>query len=343
MNHLDFFGLREDPFRLTPDRNFYFPTRGHTALGEVIRYGLEEGEGFIIITGEVGCGKTLLLRLMMDQIDDNRFETALILSPHLSPRELLFAILHDLGLPAAKHSKASLYTLLRLLNDHLSTLAQQGKKLLIVIDEAQNLPDKSLEQLRLLSNFETDTQKLLQIVLFGQPELRTKLAQASLRQFVQRVSIMENLTPLTKGEMSGYIRHRLKKSGGNEIPFSIFGAHLLWRHTRGYPRLINKVMSRALMVACAAGKTTLSGRIIREAAASFNTPERFILPGGIKFRRSAVLIMVLLLLLAAAGIPDWLKSRDVTRITAAGTTPAGAATTSPERTATAGFTLKNQP
>jgi len=317
MNHLEFFGLREDPFRITPDRSFYFPTRGHTALGEVIRYGLEEGEGFIIITGEVGCGKTLLLRLMMDDLDEDRFETALILSPHLSPRELLLAILHDLGLIEKRHGKTSLYTLLRMLDDHLSILAGQGKKLLIVIDEAQNLPEKSLEQLRLLSNFETDTQKLLQIVLFGQPELRGKLSRPNLRQFVQRVSIMENLAPLNKKEMLAYVRHRLQKSGGKEIAFTFLAAQLLWRRTRGYPRLINKVMSRALMVACAEGGHRLTGRILREATASFNTPERFILPGRLTLRRATGLGLALLMLLAAALIPGWLKTRAATETTVA--------------------------
>ncbi len=273
MNHLEFFGLQEDPFRMTPDRNYYFPTKGHAALREVIRYGLQGDEGFIIVTGEIGTGKTLMLRLMMDDLPD-RFETALILSPHLSRLELLLAIFQDIGLSVPTDHSISLDALLRILNDRLYALAQQGKKLLIVIDEAQNLPDESLEQLRLLSNFETDTQKLLQIVLFGQPELRDKLAQNNMRQLVQRVSIMETLAPLSKQEMVSYILHRFKKSGVYEMPRSFATTDLLWRFTKGYPRLINKIMSRTLLVAYAEKETRISRKIVREAIASLNTPKR---------------------------------------------------------------------
>ena len=273
MNHLEFFGLQEDPFRMTPDRNYYFPTKGHAGLREVIRYGLEGDEGFIIVTGEIGTGKTLMLRLMMDDLPD-RFETALILSPHLSRLELLLAIFQDIGLPIPTGNTASLDSLLRILNDHLYALAQQGKKLLIVIDEAQNLPDESLEQLRLLSNFETDTQKLLQIVLFGQPELRDKLTQNNMRQLAQRVSIMETLSPLSKQEMVSYILHRFKKSGVYEMPRSFATTDLLWRFTKGYPRLINKIMSRTLLVAYAEKETRISRKIVREAIASLNTPKQ---------------------------------------------------------------------
>ena len=273
MNHLAFFGLQEDPFRMTPDRNYYFPTKGHAALREVIRYGLQGDEGFIIVTGEIGTGKTLMLRLMMDDLPD-RFETALILSPHLSRLELLLAIFQDIGLSVPAGHSPSLDALLRILNDHLYVLTQQDKKLLIVIDEAQNLPDESLEQLRLLSNFETDTQKLLQIVLFGQPELRDKLAQNNMRQLVQRVSIMETLTPLSKQEMVSYILHRFKKSGVYEMPRSFATTDLLWRFTKGYPRLINKIMSRTLLVAYSEKKTRISRKIVREAIASLNTPKQ---------------------------------------------------------------------
>lgn len=307
MNHLEFFGLEEDPFRMTPDRNYYFPTKGHAALREVIRYGLQGGEGFIIVIGEIGTGKTLMLRLMMDDLPDS-FETALILSPHLSRLELLLAIFQDIGLSVPADNTASLDALLRILNDHLYALAQQGRKLLVVIDEAQNLPDESLEQLRLLSNFETDTQKLLQIVLFGQPELRDKLAQNNMRQLVQRVSIMETIAPLSKQEMISYILHRFKKSGVYEMPRSFATTDLLWRFTKGYPRLINKIMSRALLVAYGEKETRISRKTIREAMASFNTPKqgrRFFPP---VLRWGTGFFLLLLFFWAIAFPPPWLAT-----------------------------------
>lgn len=304
MNHLEFFGLQEDPFRMTPDRNYYFPTKGHAALREVIRYGLQGDEGFIIVTGEIGTGKTLMLRLMMDDLPD-RFETAVILSPHLSRLELLLAIFQDIGLPVPTGNTASLDSLLRILNDHLYALALQGKKLLIVIDEAQNLPDESLEQLRLLSNFETDTQKLLQIVLFGQPELRDKLAQNNMRQLVQRVSIMETLAPLSKQEMVSYILHRFKKSGVYEMPRSFATTDLLWRFTKGYPRLINKIMSRTLLVAYAEKETRISRKIVREAIASLNTPKQGRRFYGAVLRWGAGLLLLLLLIWGIAFSQGW--------------------------------------
>ncbi|MFH1021083.1 MAG: AAA family ATPase [Pseudomonadota bacterium] len=307
MNYLEFFGLQEDPFRMTPDRNYYFPTKGHAGLREVIRYGLAGDEGFIIVTGEIGTGKTLMLRLMMDDLPD-RYETALILSPHLSRLELLLAILQDIGLSAPTDHAVSLDALLRILNEHLYALAQQEKKLLIVIDEAQNLPDESLEQLRLLSNFETDTQKLLQIVLFGQPELRDKLSQNNMRQLVQRVSIMETLAPLSKQEMVSYILHRFKKSGVYKMPRSFATTDLLWRFTKGYPRLINKIMSRVLLVAYAEKETRISRKIVREAIASLNTPQqgrRFL---GPVLRWGAGFLLLLLLFWGLTFPPVWLAN-----------------------------------
>lgn len=307
MNHLEFFGLQEDPFRMTPDRNYYFPTKGHAALREVIRYGLQGDEGFIIVTGEIGTGKTLMLRLMMDDLPD-RFETAVILSPHLSRLELLLAIFQDIGLPVPTDHAASLDALLRILNDHLYALALQGKKLLIVIDEAQNLPDESLEQLRLLSNFETDTQKLLQIVLFGQPELRDKLAQNNMRQLVQRVSIMETLAPLSKQEMVSYILHRFKKSGVYEMPRSFATTDLLWRFTKGYPRLINKIMSRTLLVAYAEKETRISRKIVREAIASLNTPQQGRGFLGPVLRWGTGFLLLLLLFWGVVFPPVWITN-----------------------------------
>ncbi|MFZ5763335.1 MAG: ExeA family protein [Thermodesulfobacteriota bacterium] len=263
MNHLTHFGLHEEPFRLTPDRNFYYPSTSHTAVREVVRFGLDEGEGFIVITGEVGTGKTMLLRLLMAELPAH-FDTALILSPHLAPKELMVAIIQDLGLePPAR--EASMDELLRRFNEHLYRLASEKKRLIIVIDEAQNLPDESLEQLRLLSNFESDTQKLLQIVLVGQPELHARVEQPHLRQLLQRVTIMEQLRPLPKDELSQYVHFRLSRAGRRNFRLGHSTLDLLWQYSQGVPRLINKALNRALLVAYAHQKKQIDRAALQES------------------------------------------------------------------------------
>ncbi len=274
MHHLSFFGLTEDPFKLTPDRDFYFPSASHTAVSEVVRFGLQQGEGFLLLIGEVGTGKTILLRYMMNEIQQ-QFETALLLSPQLTPRQLLLAILQDVGHEEKSLNRCSLDKLLRVLNDYLFALSTKGKKLVIIIDEAQNLPDQSIEQLRLLSNFESDKQKRLQIVLIGQPELQTKIESPQLRQLLQRVTIMETLTPLSKEEMGHYIHFRLSKAGRGDLRVGPAARKLLWRYTHGVPRLVNKFMSRSLLVAYANQKQIVDCKILREAALSMRCRKPF--------------------------------------------------------------------
>ena len=169
MKHLTFFGLKEEPFRMTPDRDFFFPSAHHTSISEVVHYGLEQGEGFLVVFGEVGTGKTLLLRLLTARLSE-KFTTALVISPNLTPKQLLLAILHDINVKTTGHESTA--GLLHTLNDYLTELYRSGKKLVLIIDEAQNLPVESIEQLRILSNFETDKDKLVQIILVGQPELK---------------------------------------------------------------------------------------------------------------------------------------------------------------------------
>lgn len=269
MKHLAFFDFTEDPFRLTPDRDFFFPSSNHTSLSEVIRFGLHQGEGFIIILGEVGTGKTMLLRFLMSEMTD-QFETAFLISPHLTPKQLLLAILADIGVEKKINNKHSLDYLLTVLNDYLYELSRSEKRLLIVIDEAQNLPEQSLEQLRLLSNFESDKQKWLQILLVGQPELREKIEKPSLRQLLQRVTVMETLNPLSKTEMFQYINFRLNKAGRGDLVLDNKTTRSLWRFTHGVPRLINKLMNRSLLVAYACQSQGFNPKIIKEAAESLN-------------------------------------------------------------------------
>ena len=268
--HLEFFGLREDPFRLTPDRDFYFPARGHAAMLEAVRFGLEQGEGFIVVTGEVGAGKTMLMRMLMSGLKeaDRGFVTAMIVSPLITPRQLVQAVLCDSGLAGEKETaRAGLDRLVRFLNQRLYGLARQGKKLLVVIDEAQDLTDEALEQLRLLSNFESDKSKWIQVILFGQPELEEKITRPHLRQFAQRVGIMERIPPLDERETGAYVAFRLARAGRADLGLAAPARRELHRVSRGLPRLINKTMGRALLIACA-NSGEIGKKTIREAAVS---------------------------------------------------------------------------
>ncbi len=266
MKHLEIFGFTEDPFRLTPDRDFFFPSRGHTAMADAVRFGINQGDGFIVVLGEVGTGKTMLLRMLLAEMG-SQFVTALLLSPQLTPRQLVQSILCDIGFAEKSLARATLDRLLRALNDYLFRLSERNQKLLVVVDEAQDLNDDSIEQLRLLSNFESDKSKWLQIILFGQPELEAKLARPHLRQLRQRVGIMETLTPLSEKETGLYVNFRFSRAGRGDMRLTPPARRELFNHTGGCPRLINKTMGRALLVACANGGE-LHQKTIREAAAS---------------------------------------------------------------------------
>lgn len=272
MNHLKYFGITEDPFRLTPDQDFYFHSRTHNQVAEVVRYGLEQGEGFLLVSGEVGTGKTMLLRKLRGYMT-NTFETAYIISPQLTPQELLVAILQDLDL-LGKQVLEPAPIMFQRLSNHLIHLEQQGKKLLLVIDEAQNLPEESIEQLRLISNFETDKRKLLQILLVGQPELRAKINRPSLRQLRQRITITEHLSPLNHPETLAYINFRLNRVGRADLSPNRGAGKLIYRYSGGIPRLINKLMGRCLLMAYAAKTQYINKKIIRTAAQSLEMRPR---------------------------------------------------------------------
>ncbi len=274
MNHLSFFGIKEEPFRLTPDRDFYFPSRSHSAVAEVVRYGLDTGEGFLMIYGEVGTGKTMLLRKLGNYLHSH-YETAYIISPQLTPRDLLFAILQDLDAVDQESSTMSAPALFQQIYDYLLGRNPLGKRLLVIIDEAQNLPEDSIEQLRLLSNFETDKQKLMQILLVGQPELKAKIYKSSLRQLRQRITISETLKPLSRPEMAAYINFRLNRVGRADLTPHPGVNKIIYRYTNGTPRLINKLMSRALLMSYAAQKQHIDKKSIKDAADSLDMTPLF--------------------------------------------------------------------
>jgi general secretion pathway protein A len=210
-----YFGFRESPFSVTPDPRFFYTNHVYLEAFATLRYGIEAKKGFIVITGEVGTGKTTLLRKLLHSLE-NTVHSVFIFNTYLSFPELLQLTLHDLGLTPKNHSKV---TMLQELNDYLISQLKQGHTVSMLIDEAQNLSNEVLESLRLLSNLETDQEKLIQIVLMGQPELQTKLAQPKLRQLKQRVALQCRLNPLKDNEVGPYIDFRLKAAGyeGKEL------------------------------------------------------------------------------------------------------------------------------
>lgn len=257
------FKLREPPFSLTPDTSYYFNHSGHQQALNVLLVALRTGEGFIKITGEVGTGKTLLCRKLLNALEET-FVSAYLPNPLLAPRELQQEVARELGLkpPVAATSQQ----LLQLLTTHLLRRSDQGQRVVICIDEAQAMPEESLEALRLLSNLETEKSKLLQIVLFGQPELNERLAQHSLRQLRQRITFSYHLQPLGREELAGYVNHRLLIAGhqGGNL-FRPQALQAIYRASHGIPRLVNILCHKALMVAYGQGGRVVDKRQVRAA------------------------------------------------------------------------------
>ena len=242
--YLEHYGLKEPPFAITPNPRFLFYSGKHREAYNHLLYGIRERKGFVQLTGEVGAGKTTLCRAMLDALD-GQFATALILNPVMSPDEMMKAIAIDFGLAVEGMDRLETVAVI---NEFLLWQASQGRDAVLIIDEGQNLTDGLLEQVRLLSNLETDDRKLLQIVLMGQPELRDRLNAHNLRQLRQRITVRYHLSALTREEIADYIRHRIHVSGGNGRPkFSQPAIWRIHRYSQGVPRLINAVCDKALL------------------------------------------------------------------------------------------------
>jgi general secretion pathway protein A len=218
--YASFFGLNEKPFSITPDPRYLFLSERHAEALAHLVYGINEAGGFIQLTGEVGTGKTTVVRSLLTQAPKHA-EIALILNPRMTPAEFLLAICEELGIGVAEGSENSLKDLVDLLSLHLLNSHADGKRIVLVVDEAQNLSVEVLEQVRLLTNLETETQKLLQIILIGQPELRELLGRTDLRQLAQRITGRYHLDPLSAEESSAYVRHRLRVAGAT-VPCAKF-------------------------------------------------------------------------------------------------------------------------
>jgi len=263
--YASFFGLNEKPFSITPDpRYLYLSERHAEALAHLV-YGINEAGGFIQLTGEVGTGKTTVVRSLLAQAPKHA-EIALILNPRMTPAEFLLAICEELGLAVAPGSESSLKDLVDLLSRHLLRAHSEGKRVVLVVDEAQNLSAEVLEQVRLLTNLETETQKLLQIILIGQPELRELLGRVDLRQLAQRITGRYHLDPLSGEEAAAYVRHRLRVAGATREVFSGGALREIQRLSGGVPRLINIISDRALLGAFTEDRHLVSGSVVRRAA-----------------------------------------------------------------------------
>jgi len=242
-----FYGFSEMPFHITPDPKFLYLSATHQEALQHLRYGVTEKKGFIVLIGEVGCGKTTLCRRFMNELDPAHYDTALVLNPRVNEVQMLRAILAELGETPAAGRQTDLTAQI---NQVLLQRIAAGREIVLIIDEAQNLSFEVFEQVRLLSNLETDKQKLLQIVLLGQPELKDKIAMEELRQLRQRILVHYELRPFTQPEMEHYIQHRLTKAGGNGRPwFTRYAIRYIHRKSEGIPRVINNLCDKALLAA----------------------------------------------------------------------------------------------
>jgi len=263
--YLEYYGLTDPPFDITPNPRFLFYSAKHREAFNHLLYGIRERKGFIQLTGEVGAGKTTLCRAMLEQLD-GQYATALILNPVMSAVELVKAVAIEFGLPVNGLDRLDT---LSVINQFLLQQAERGRESVLMIDEAQDLTDELLEQVRLLSNFETDDRKLLQIVLLGQPELRDRLNNPRLRQLRQRITVRYHLPPLNRNEVNQYIHHRLRTAGAKGAPY--FTQPALWRvfrHSQGIPRLLNAICDKALLAGFVQQRENIDfhmvGRAVRE-------------------------------------------------------------------------------
>lgn len=261
--YLEYFQLRAEPFNIAPNPNLLYPSQRHQEAIGYLRYGLRGAGGFVMLTGEVGTGKTMVSRAVLGDLPDD-INVAYILNPTLNNIQLLQSVCEafDIEVEQKSDHKALSDALQRFLIEQ----EQVNRSCLLVIDEAQHLAPEALEQLRLFTNIETNDKKLLQIILIGQPELQEKLATRELRQLAQRITARYHLLPLTKDETFAYINHRIQAVGGMRPLFEKKAMELIFRRAKGTPRLINLLADRALMGAFANGKLQVSAKLVAEAA-----------------------------------------------------------------------------
>lgn len=262
--YTEHYGLKELPFGITPDTQFFFAHNSYQDALNTLLIAVRSGEGFLKVVGEVGTGKTLLCRKFLNQLEAEGFVTAYIPNPYLEPMTLLLAIADELG--AAYPENPNQHALLKVINDFLMRAHAEGKRVVLCLDEAQAMPTESLESLRLLTNLETESRKLLQVVLFGQPELDVRLDEPTIRQLKQRITFSSRLGTLNQADVEYYLAHRLGIAGyrGARL-FSRDAVKLLARAGRGVPRLINILAHKSLMAGFGEGAQYITDKYVKQA------------------------------------------------------------------------------
>ena len=257
-----FYNLKENPFNMTPDSRYFYPSEKHQEALDSLIYAIDERKGFVVITGEIGSGKTTICRALLNKLNANT-KVSLILNTHINAKELITMVMEDLGVDPVKGTKARL---LSQLNNFLIEELSHDNNIVLMVDEAQNLSYRMLEEIRMLSNLETEREKLIQIILIGQPELREKLRLKSLEQFKQRINIHYHLSPLNRDETEGYIKHRLIQASSNGCDiFTAEAIEAIYEYSKGVPRIINSLCDRALLNGFVKSAQRIGKRIIEES------------------------------------------------------------------------------
>jgi general secretion pathway protein A len=301
----DFFQLREKPYNLTPDPKFLCLTEKHQEALDHLVYGLEQKIGFLLLLGEVGAGKTTICRALLEKLDD-RYVTALILHPFLAEEDLLANILRDLRLTPRGGSKREL---LEQLYGFILDRKGDGKTVVLIFDESQNLSPEALEEIRILSNLETDQEKLIQIILIGQKELEAKLARKELRQLNQRIGVRYYLEPLNREETGRYLNHRLQVAGsGGRIQFTRGAVQEIFAFSQGIPRLINLAADRALLAGYVQDTRTITQKMARKGIASLSGRRDAGNSFWVEERLSPLSLLVMVLIVLGGFTVLWLGS-----------------------------------
>jgi general secretion pathway protein A len=315
--YTSFFGLSDKPFSITPDPRYLFMSERHAEALAHLLYGINEAGGFIQLTGEVGTGKTTVVRTLLERLPGHA-DVAVILNPRLTPIEFLLAICQELGIFVRDEDEDSVKGLVDILNIRLLAAHAKGRRVVVIVDEAQNLSPETLEQVRLLTNLETATHKLLQIILIGQPELRELLGREDLRQLAQRITGRYHLDPLSRDEGTAYVKHRLKVAGSTSEIFTPAALNELHQHSRGIPRLINIICDRALLGGYTEDQHRITPKLVRRAAEEVHGKIQAQLPRGLAIGGAVAVVLAL----SAFGIWRLMRTEPASSPTVAAEVPA---------------------